>query len=108
MFARLSAASQQSLLDYAGFLVTRDDATRAPVPLAPPQPIPRPAQETVVAAIRRLSATYTMLDKPVLLHESSALMTQHILQGRAAAAVIDDLEALFLRHFERLRAQRGE
>jgi hypothetical protein len=34
-------------------------------------------------------------------------MSAHILQGRAAAEVIDELEALFLRQYERHRATRG-
>lgn len=36
-----------------------------------------------------------MLEKDVLLDDTSVLMSAHILQGRAAAEVIDDLEILF-------------
>ncbi|MBL4762607.1 MAG: hypothetical protein JKY93_07915, partial [Gammaproteobacteria bacterium] len=51
--------------------------------------------ETVIAAVKRLSNNYFMLDKDVLLHKTSALMTAHMLQGRESEAVIADLEALF-------------
>jgi hypothetical protein len=58
--------------------------------------------ETVVAAIRRLSASYPMLDRRRLLNTTSSLMAQHILQGRAAAEVIDQLEQAFLEHYREL------
>jgi hypothetical protein len=34
-------------------------------------------------------------------------MTQHVMQGREAGEVIDELEAVFARAYERLRAERG-
>ena len=67
-----------------------------------PKEIPRPREESVVAAIRRLSETYYMIDKSVLLSETSGLMSAHIMQGRPAEAVIDELEALFSNHYEKL------
>jgi len=48
-----------------------------------------------------------MLDKAPMLHETSALMSAHILQGRPAQEVIDGLESLFSGHYERHRAGRG-
>ena len=39
-----------------------------------------------------------------MLHETSALMAAHVLQGREASAVIDELEALFATRYEALRA----
>jgi hypothetical protein len=44
--------------------------------------MPRPSQESVVAAIKRLSKTYEMLDRGPMLNETSALMSAHVLQGR--------------------------
>ena len=68
----------------------------------PPEPktIPRPKKESVVGAIKRLSETYYMLDRSSLLNDTSSLMTAHIMQGREASKVIDDLEAMFARQFE--------
>jgi len=101
LFKRLSETDRQSLMAFAEFLRSRDEAAPGgPVP--EPQPIPRPESESVVAAIKRLSATYPMLDRPELLNESSTLMTQHVMQGRAAAEVVDELEALFRRFYDEL------
>lgn len=97
--ARLGASEQETLLAFAEFLATR--AVAVPAPPVEPVSIPRPAEETVVGAIKRLSATYPMLDKDHMLHEISGFMAQHMLQGRPAVDVIDDLEAAFRSHFER-------
>jgi hypothetical protein len=99
LFARLSERDRAFALTFLEFLDGRDSTPVEAQPL--PEPIPRPDNESVVAAMRRLSASYPMLDKGQILHEASALMGSHIMQGRAAAEVIDDLEALFRRHYER-------
>jgi hypothetical protein len=56
----------------------------------------------VVAAMKRLRETYHMLDHSKMLHEASGLMAQHLVQGRPAPEVIDELEQMFLRYFEKL------
>ena len=56
-----------------------------------------------MAALKRLRRVYAMLDRGVLLHEASALMSAHVLQGRPAVDVIDELEALFARHYAAYR-----
>jgi len=99
LLARLAPEQQSQLLEYGEFLLTRYGAAE-PVAIAPPAPAPRPEQESVIAAIRRLSAGYPMLERSKMLHETSALMAQHVMEGRAAAAVIDDLELLFIRYYE--------
>jgi hypothetical protein len=35
-----------------------------------------------------------------MLNETSGLMTEHLMQGRPAPEVIDELEALFRRHYQ--------
>jgi len=60
-----------------------------------PESIERPQQETVIAAIKRLKKTYYMLDTDTMLNQTSALMRQHILKGREASAVIDELQSIF-------------
>ncbi len=104
LFKRLGTSEQQSLIDFAEFLSQRTSVTEA-AQAAPSEPaeIPRPQSETVVAAMRRLANTYHMLDKNELLHEASDLMSAHILQGRPAEMVIDELESLFRRHYDRNR-----
>lgn len=98
IYARLGEADRATLLAFAEFLATRSGATAEAIDTVP-KAIPRPAQESVVGAIKRLSASYHMLDRSKILHETSALMTQHMMQGRAADEVIDELEILFERHY---------
>jgi hypothetical protein len=107
-FAELSDADRRTLLDFARFLATRDAARQAPDNEALPEPasIPRPAEESVVGAMKRLSKRYYMLDKSKVLNETSMLMAQHVMQGRDAQEVIDELEALFESHYQRLREDR--
>ena len=103
LFGQLAQDDQDTLLPFAEFLSSRvkdDDIPREPVP--EPQSIPRPENESVVAAIKRLSATYSMLDKPQLLNETSAIMTKHVMQGKEAKEVIDEMEELFLRFYKEL------
>jgi hypothetical protein len=100
LFRALSSYGQSSLLDYAEFLHQRTDRYMAGAPSPVPLDIPRPAQESVVKAIRRLMTTYPMLDRDKLFHETSALMTRHVMHQRPAAEVIDELEAVFKRHYD--------
>jgi hypothetical protein len=98
LFDALAPQQQETLLAFAEFLAVRadgggDDAAR-------PRPITRPASETVVMAVKRLTRTYPMLDRRKLLAETSHFMAAHALEGRAAAEVIDDLEAVFARHYK--------
>jgi hypothetical protein len=111
LFTALDEADRRTLLAFAEFLAAGrppqvplsnldpppDPATEQP---PEPTPLPRPEQEKVIAAIRRLTLTYPMLDHGPMLHETSALMTAHVLHGRPATQVIDDLEALFRRKYQ--------
>jgi hypothetical protein len=109
LFRELTAADQASLLAFAEFLRSRAGAPPvarpAPEPVVIPEPeaIPRPEQESVVKAVKRLAQTYPMLDKSKMLTDTSALVMQHVVQGRDAVEVIDELEIVFQRHYSRLR-----
>lgn len=98
-FGQLDGAQQDMLLEFAAFLAVRTTVASA-APVTAPQPEPRPAVESVVVAIKRLTRTYPMLDRRKLMGPTSQLMAQHALQGRAAAEVIDELEVMFERHYE--------
>lgn len=106
LFRELSSARQTALLEYAEFLASLD--TRDGLNAVPQEPvsIPRPEQESVVKAIQRLMATYPMLDRNKLLHETSAQMTRHLMQGVPAVEVIDELEGIFHRHYEGRAAEK--
>jgi hypothetical protein len=99
----LGEADRHALECYLEFLLQRA-ADRAPDAPRQPLPIERPESESVVAAMRRLTATYPMIDPDRAFHRASALMSDHLIAGRDAGSVIDDLEALF----EELWAQHGE
>jgi hypothetical protein len=107
LFKKLADSERESLFAFAEFLASRStDLPREPIP--EPQHRPRPENESVVAAIKRLSATYSMLDKPQLLNETSVLMTQHVMQGKEADEVIDEMETLFDRFYQQLINERDE
>ncbi len=101
LFGQLSRQNQDTLVAFAEFLSMREEPAR---PAAPPPPnvAPRPAKETVVGAIKRLSAGYSMLDRAQMLNQTSSLMAQHVMHGRAAADVIDELEKMFEAHYQAL------
>jgi len=88
----------QQLLDFAEFLASRHQIEV--LELALPEETPRPENEAVVVAVKRLSATYHMLDKDLLLNEAAALVSQHMLQGRDAVEVIDELEEIFSKQYD--------
>jgi hypothetical protein len=108
---RLSASDLVTLTRFAEFLLSERGATsagsaagvRVPVAIPEPESIPRPDNEKVVAAVKRLSRTYFMLDKKKMLGVTSDLLTQHIVQGRDAGAVIDQLEDVFRQYYRQLK-----
>ncbi len=106
LLKNLPANEQQTLLSFAEFLLSRAANQAPPVSEFPqPEVIARPAQESVVKAIKRLTATYPMIARDLLLNETSSLMTAHVIHGRAAADIIDELETIFAQHYTRLKQQ---
>lgn len=85
-FRRLDSGGRASLLDFADFLAARMPQRE----LSAPEP--RPATETVVQAIRRLSRSYPGLGRHALMPLAERLLAQHMVDGRPAAEVIDELE----------------
>jgi hypothetical protein len=110
----LSPADQAAVLSFAEFLLSRAatvkgvPALAVAVEMPEPELGPRPQDEKVVAAIKRLSKAYYMLDKSKMLGVTSDLVTQHILQGREAMEVIDRLEQIFADHYRQLKQGDGE
>lgn len=109
LYRTLNFQDRSSLMAFANFLCQQrqqDQEQELSVPpLQDPKPIPRPEEETVIGAIKRLSESFYMLDRTQMLHETSGLMSEHLLQGRDAVEVIDELENLFQRHFGNYRKQ---
>ena len=107
-FRRLSQSDAHALLRFAAYLASErgeDNTGVVPSPLAPasaapaalqrPQLAPRPDNERVVDALKRLSNAYPMLEKKKLLDKASTMVAQHIMFGKPAKTVIDELEKLF-------------
>lgn len=101
----LPAEQQDTVFAFVEFLAARNPAAEVAIPQEP-QAIPRPSEESVVKAIKRLRKTYPMLNPDKLLHETSGLMMKHVMHGKPAAEVIDEVEALFARHYELHKEQQ--
>ena len=96
------------MLQFAEFLTQQEQNENSePEEIPQPQLHDRPVEESVVGAIKRLTASYPMLDRDKLFNETSVLMTKHVMQGHEAHLVIDELELLFQRHYEELVSDRS-
>lgn len=96
LYEELTPIERQMLISYAAFLVehtTKNKTIEVPIDII------RPSEESIVAAIKRLSASYSMLDKSKLLSDVSEKVTQHIVFGREASEVIDELEVFFQQNY---------
>jgi len=107
ILSRLPEAQSESLLEFAEFLFERHAVELQPEAPMAPLDIPRPEEETVIIAVRRLTATYPMVDTGQILNETSSLVTQNILHKRDAVEVIDELEQLFDSCYQRLVSAAG-
>ena len=99
IFKSLDSSNKETLIAFSEFLQARskpdDNLEDIPELANEPLDIPRPQSESVIQAIKRLSTTYPMVNKEDILHPISDLMTSHIIQGKKAIDVIDQLESLF-------------
>jgi len=108
-YRSLAPADQDTLLTFSEFLASQGIGHQQQEASAPREPvsIPRPQEESVVGAIKRLSRKFYMLDRSTMLNDTSSLMGVHVLQGRPAGEVIDELEDLFARHYTEYRAEQA-
>ncbi len=99
IYHALAHQEQQALLYFAEFLQQNSEP---PVELEKQKPvdIPRPAEEKVIHALRRLAQTYPMLKHEQLLKQGADMMSSHFVTGRPAPEVIDELEEIFLQHYQ--------
>ena len=84
---------KKSLSDFADFLYAQAEPISKEI--QPPDDVPRPEQETVVGAVKRLKIKYHMVDSMSVFSAASALMTDHMVKGRDVVEVIDEMEILF-------------
>jgi len=114
---KLSEQDAHSLMRFAEFLAGQETTAISPAvsvpaedetvtPVVPePEKIPRPDDERVVDALKRLSATYPMLDKKRLLDKASELVAQHVMFGKPAKQVIDEVETIFADAYDKFAAE---
>ena len=100
LFNTLDNDRQHSLFDYAEFLQSKGGTVQRDI--AQPVDIPRPENESVVGAIKRLKQSYPMIDSMEVFAVASNLMTDHMVQGRDAEEVINEIEALFEDTYKKL------
>ena len=114
MFDLLAPAQRDTVLSFAEFLV---DRTRrpgdAPVsersavsagPLAQPVFEERPDEETVTAALSRLSRVYHMLDTDLLVERASdELLSRDAIASLSQRGLVDELERFFAEHYQRAK-----
>lgn len=87
-----------TLCEFAGFLA--DKYPPAAMTAIEKEAIPRPQEESVIAAIRRLAKTYSMLDKKIVFDQTSAAMSAHVLQEVSSKESIDRLEQVFAEAYQ--------
>lgn len=106
LYREMNEQDRATLMRFAEFLSASPSIEEAVMQVFPePEITERPAEESVVKAIKRLSAAYHMVERDRLLNETSSLMSAHVLQGRPAPDVIDELEALFARHYADMKTE---
>ena len=87
-----------TLIEFSEFLASKHPAEQQVDQVY--NPLPRPEGESVIAAIKRLSKSYPMLDKTTLFDQTSAAMSAHILQDVSKQESIDKLERVFKEKYE--------
>ena len=100
LFNTLDKDRQQSLFDYAEFLQSKYGMVKQEV--SQPIEIPKPEDESVVGAIKRMKQSYPMIDSMEVFAVASNLMTDHMVKGRDVEEVINEIEALFEDTYKKL------
>jgi hypothetical protein len=100
LYQAMDEKRKLSLCDFADFLYAQADPVLQEV--LPPEDISRPEKETVVGAIKRLKATFHMVESMEVFSDASALMTDHMVKGRDIVEVIDEMETLFEDAYQKL------
>ena len=99
----LASDEREMLLSFAEFLAGRSINNQT---IQEPVQIDRPAEESIIAAIKRLSTIYSMIDKSKLLSEVSDKVTGHVVHGQELSKVIDELEVFFKQEYEQYVSEK--
>ena len=105
IFKQLNDTDQASVLSFTEFLSSKSKHQPGyktePMVLEKPLDMPRPEDEKVVIAIKRLSATYPMIKSSSVLDHAAKVMTDHMMHGKETKQAINELELLFSEHYEK-------
>lgn len=104
LFRELNPHDQVTLLKFAEFLASHSTEVKVDQVCPEPALLERPATESVVKAIKRLKASYSMLSPDALLSPTADLMAAHMIKGRPASEIIDELEQIFAEHYQQFKA----
>jgi len=100
LYESMDDERKRSLCDFADFLYAKAEPVSKEIPA--PEDVPRPQEETVVGAVKRLKIKYHMIESMTVFSAASALMTDHMVKGRDLIEVIDEMEILFDDAYEKL------
>lgn len=104
----LNENDRHALLSFASFLATNETVAKTEEK-APELQLPLEFEvvenESVVKGIKRLKASYFMIDDNDLLHQVSALMQEHIMQGVPASEIIPRVEQVFQVFYEQYKGK---
>ncbi len=109
-FLATGTVSSESAVDKPGMDETESPSDQSPVKndvIPEPEKIERPEDERVVDALKRLSATYPMLEKKTLLNKASELVAQHVMFGKPAVVVINEIEEMFAEAYDKFVEDAG-
>ncbi len=98
IYRSLNHQEQQTLLYFAEFL--EQNSEPVVVEKLSRVEIPRPQEEKVIHALRRLAQSYPMLKDEEILKQGADMMSLHFVSGRPAEEVIDELEEMFATHYK--------
>ncbi len=105
LYEAMDDERRRSLCDFADFLYAQAEPISKEVPA--PENVPRPQQESVVGAVKRLKVKYHMVESMSVFSAASTLMTDHMVKGRDVVEVIDEMEVLFEEAYDQLLQDSG-
>lgn len=103
LYKSLNDNNREALMSFAAFLNSKDiilGSDEAAAELQVPLLIAAVENESVIKGIKRLKKSYFMIENEDLLHEVSAFMTQHVMQGATIEEVMPQIEAVFEKFYE--------
>jgi hypothetical protein len=106
LYKRLGDNQRETLLVFAEFLNEKQTTSKIVEPepiLQHPLLIEVTDNESVVKGIKRLKSSYFMVEDENLLHEISALMSEHIMKGVSAKEIIPRVEVVFKKFYQQYK-----